>query len=198
MAHLVVIRGLPGTGKTTLAKEYAAQGYRHFEYDYWHYNPVLDSWMIDRDKSKARWHDAKAKVQAALDNEENVVISGIFQLDGHIAPIRRYADIYGHSVTVRNLLGHKGDARKIKPSDLKEIKSWAVPYQYRTAQMKKKKKKKKRPIKYDYLTDEEATIRQLRLYESRLVARMLHTTSYSVDKRPSPLFPWDRCGSSQQ
>lgn len=32
--RLVLIRGLPGTGKTTLAKGYVAKGYRHFEADH--------------------------------------------------------------------------------------------------------------------------------------------------------------------
>jgi len=40
MSYLVIIRGLPGSGKSTFAKKFVEKGFKHYE---------ADMWMVDKD-----------------------------------------------------------------------------------------------------------------------------------------------------
>lgn len=74
---LVIIRGLPGSGKTTKAQDYVAWGYDHFEADMYfigndgkyHYNPR-------KIKQAHQW--CKDMCADSLKRRKNVVISNTF------------------------------------------------------------------------------------------------------------------------
>lgn len=74
---LVLIRGIPGSGKSTMAKEYVKKGFDHFE---------ADMFFLDKDgnynfnpkkiKDAHAW--CKSKCDASLSQGRDVVISNTF------------------------------------------------------------------------------------------------------------------------
>lgn len=109
MANLILIRGLPGSGKSTMAKEYVEKGYVHFE---------ADMYFVDErgnylyDKSKIRdahlWCQAKTKYHLEV-LQDDVVVSNTFVKKWELKPYLalnadivkiitangRYANIHG-------------------------------------------------------------------------------------------------------
>lgn len=82
--RLVLIRGLPGSGKTTLANDYLSKGYRHFEADQF--------FMVDGEYrfAKERLPDAHAwclsQAREALDADEFVCVANVFATEDEIKP----------------------------------------------------------------------------------------------------------------
>jgi predicted kinase len=73
---LVLIRGLPGSGKTTLAKIFESNGYRHFEAD--QFFEVRGKYLYDPRKVKAA-HVWCAKIaERAIGKGQQVVVSNTF------------------------------------------------------------------------------------------------------------------------
>lgn len=74
--HIVLVRGLPGSGKSTYALSLFSQGYAHFEADM--FLIVNGQYVYDKSKigSAHDWCFSTAK--AALENGRNVVVSNTF------------------------------------------------------------------------------------------------------------------------
>lgn len=76
MSKLILIRGLPGSGKTTLAGFFANQGYQHFEADLWF--TAFNSGIFDASKLKEAHNWCKSSVDKALYLGFNVVVANTF------------------------------------------------------------------------------------------------------------------------
>lgn len=76
MTELILIRGLPGSGKTTLAHEYVALGYEHHEAD--HYFEKNGDYKFDRAKLNAAHSQCLARTLRALRRGKNCVVSNTF------------------------------------------------------------------------------------------------------------------------
>lgn len=99
MTKLTIIRGLPGSGKSTTAKKIAEEtGAKHFE---------ADMFFIDEHGEynfrphQIRWahHWCQAKVACWLD-AKNVVVSNTFTMRWEMEPYFEMANIYGADVEV--------------------------------------------------------------------------------------------------
>ncbi len=75
MVELVLIRGLPGSGKTTMAK--AMDGYARFEADQWMINDA-GVYHFDPHKLSAVHEACRAATKRALKAGHNVVVSNTF------------------------------------------------------------------------------------------------------------------------
>lgn len=84
--ELLLIRGLPGSGKTTLAKEYAAQGYAHCEAD--QYFDIDGTYVFDASKLSAAHADCLRRTIEALDAFDSVVVSNTFTRQWEMEPYR--------------------------------------------------------------------------------------------------------------
>jgi len=73
--ELILIRGLPGAGKSTIAK--AMDGFVHFEADQW-MTDADGNYHFDPDKLAAAHEACRAATKAALDAGQNVVVSNTF------------------------------------------------------------------------------------------------------------------------
>jgi len=84
--EIVLIRGLPGSGKSTMARQMV--GYEHVEAD--QYLEVDGRYVYDAGKVRAAHDWCVAKAKAALESGRNVVVSNTF---ARLWEIQRYADL---------------------------------------------------------------------------------------------------------
>lgn len=84
LPRLVLIRGLPGTGKTTLALAYVAKGYLHFETDQF----FLRNGQYRFDKKKLNQAHAwcLGQTREALEAGEHVCVANVFAAREEITP----------------------------------------------------------------------------------------------------------------
>jgi predicted kinase len=76
MRRLVLIRGLPGSGKSTMAKVLKLVGYKHFEADM--FFDSTEGYVFNRDKLKDAHAWCLASATMALFDGHDVVVSNTF------------------------------------------------------------------------------------------------------------------------
>ena len=74
--ELLLIRGLPGSGKTTMARKFAEAGYVHCEAD--QYFEVGGEYRFDPAKLRAAHDDCLRRAIAAMDAGHSVVVANTF------------------------------------------------------------------------------------------------------------------------
>jgi predicted kinase len=92
--RLVLIRGVPGSGKTTLARdEYVKNGFAHFEADM--FFETVNGYKFDKDliSEAHKWCQWSAK--AALYQGRNVVVSNTFTRAWEMEPYFDMAVTFG-------------------------------------------------------------------------------------------------------
>lgn len=97
MAHLTIIRGLPGSGKSTFAKR---MGCAHFEADMW----MVDdegAYAFDAGRLGFCHSECLKAVKDSLESGNDVVVSNTFTRIWEMQP---YIDL-GHPYTVIMMLG---------------------------------------------------------------------------------------------
>lgn len=82
--NLTLIRGLPGSGKTYLAREYARLGYVHYESDdfFWH----AGTYTFDVSRLPEADNLCFERTQYALAKERNVVVANPFARRAELKP----------------------------------------------------------------------------------------------------------------
>ena len=82
--RLVLIRGLPGSGKTTMALDYMRQGYRHFETD--QFFMIDGKYSFDHERLHAAHAWCLDQAREALETGEIVCVSNVFGTIAEIVP----------------------------------------------------------------------------------------------------------------
>jgi len=101
MGHLVLVRGLPGIGKSTFAK--SLKGYQHFETDK-HFTDRFGDYVFD--KTKLAEYHKKTQIDTYLHLEygNNVVVSNTFSQKWEMQPYINISHIYGDAkITIISL-----------------------------------------------------------------------------------------------
>jgi len=89
MMELVLIRGLPGSGKTTMAEQYASRGYIHCEAD--HYFERTGMYLFDGSKLRAAHDDCLRRTISGLAGGLSVVVANTFTRRWEMEPYLRAA-----------------------------------------------------------------------------------------------------------
>jgi len=94
--HLFLLRGLPGSGKTSLAKSITG---KHYEADMYFINPTTGTYMFDFKKISAAHGWCKWIVEEdMLKNEERIIVSNTFTQEWEMTAYYELAKKYDYTV----------------------------------------------------------------------------------------------------
>lgn len=97
--ELLIIRGLPGSGKSTMAKQYAEQEYLHIEADQFFINEHGEYDFVPEMLPVAHLY-CQAGVHTALAQGKSAVVANTFSRYWEMTPYFEIAKIYGVRVRV--------------------------------------------------------------------------------------------------
>ena len=111
MNSLIILRGLPGAGKTTLAKVLSENKWPVFSIDSYFTDPVTKEYNFQFDKNHLAYKQCEEQTQKAMENKiEKIFIDIVFSIAWEIEPYFKLAAMYNYSVfvvTVENYHGYK-------------------------------------------------------------------------------------------
>lgn len=114
MSKLIVVRGLPGSGKTTFAKSF---GCFHVENDCYHYRCGEYKFEEVRKMASINW--CRSMVDIALQNGFDVVVSNTFVKKQYIESYKKLADEYKAELVVYRMVGKFNNVHNV-PEDVKK------------------------------------------------------------------------------
>lgn len=96
--ELILVRGHPGSGKTTFSQEFVKHGYKHYENDAY-FTDANGNYKFDFAFHQVAKDECVNKAIEALKNGSNIVVSNTFTLLKEMDSLVNYAK--GHNIPVR-------------------------------------------------------------------------------------------------
>jgi predicted kinase len=118
---LLLIRGLPGSGKSTIAKEYVAMGWKHFEADM--YFMRTGEYVFDATKLHQAHVWCQRKTQEALLTGHNVVVSNTFTTHKEMAEYKKIAQLENAKLEVLTATGNYNNVHNVPQEKLDQMKA---------------------------------------------------------------------------
>jgi predicted kinase len=120
MMELVLIRGLPGSGKSTMAR--AMKTHRHFEADMF-FTDLDGAYLYDASKIKAAHEWCQMNAKWALERGESVVVSNTFTRQFEMAPYFAMAKTFGIEPRIVEATGNWPNVHGV-PAEVVEKKNY--------------------------------------------------------------------------
>lgn len=121
MPRLVLIRGVPGTGKTTLAREYAKQGYVHCENDQYFLGHG-GKYPFNEALWPAAKNDCLLRVGRAMHAGKDVVVANTFTQHWQMDSYLNLAHALGYEVNIITLTHEYGSIHNV-PAEMARIRA---------------------------------------------------------------------------
>ena len=114
MNSLIILRGLPGAGKTTLAKLLSEENkWPVFSIDSYFIDPTTNEYTFEFDKNHLAYKNCQEQTKEAMQNKtEKIFIDNVFSLDWEIEPYFKLASDHHYSVFVTTVENYHGSKNK--------------------------------------------------------------------------------------
>ena len=110
MPNLIILRGLPGSGKSSLAKVLSEDRWPVYSIDSYFTDPVTGEYKFQFDKNHLAYKNCESQTEQAMANKiEKIFIDNAFTLEWEIEPYFKLASRYNYTVYVMTVENrHKG------------------------------------------------------------------------------------------
>lgn len=122
MIDLVLIRGLPGSGKTTMAKFLERAGFVHIEADQFFTRPN-DTYIFDGLRIGEAHDWCQDKTEKALEEKKSVVVSNTFTRKWEMEPYVKMARQYDANLHIIVATGNHGSDHNIPQKVYENMKA---------------------------------------------------------------------------
>jgi predicted kinase len=120
--RLTLVRGLPGSGKSTFAKSMGAP--HHFENDMW-WEMTGTPWSIEHLSKAVMW--CEDEVEKAMLTKQDIVVSNCFIKHWHMGRLKAMAEEHGYEVQVVTLNTQYGSVHDVPAETLERMKEQWQP-----------------------------------------------------------------------
>lgn len=121
--ELILIRGLPGSGKSTIAREMldGDPDLVHLEADDFFIDPETDEYRFDPTKTRDAHRWCREQVGLALQQGKSVVVANTFTRMWELNPYVEIGDLYGADITIITARGKYTNVHGVPVSTIQKM-----------------------------------------------------------------------------